>query len=256
MATSAELAGQIAEYDRNKVTSTDALNEALGQFGVPEIRKTVGGLRTTISNTTNALKNVDPSVTGRTQGSLVTEAQRQKQVSNERAPIAGQLGEQTSALTDQDRSLQEALGQATTQSTNKVNDYVRGRQNLQSQYDTTYQREQAEAEAQRQREAEAQRRAEADREYNYRAQQDAISNRLASSKGSSSAAAPQQSLQSVISGGLAGATGSDGKVSPKTWNQAYQKWVGEGRNGMEFINSFGNFVNKSHIKDYLGPWKG
>ena len=153
MATSADLAAQIRQYDSNKVTSTDALNEALAQYGVPEIRKTVGGLRTTITNTTNALNNVDPSVTGRTQGSLVTEAQRQKQVANERAPIAGQLTSQGQTLGDQERILQDSLGQATTQASNKVNDYVRGRTTLQSQYDDAFKSEQAAMEAEARRQA-------------------------------------------------------------------------------------------------------
>jgi hypothetical protein len=66
---SATLARKLADYDANPVTSANALNEALGKYGVPEIRNTVSGLRTTVANTTNALNNVDPSVTGRTSGS-------------------------------------------------------------------------------------------------------------------------------------------------------------------------------------------
>jgi hypothetical protein len=63
---SAALAAKLASYDATPVTSASALNEALGQFGVPEIRNTVSGLRTTVANTTNSLNAVDPSVTGRT----------------------------------------------------------------------------------------------------------------------------------------------------------------------------------------------
>jgi uncharacterized small protein (DUF1192 family) len=151
---SATLAGQIADYDtKNKVTSADALNEALGKYGVPEIRNRVSGLRTTLANTESALNSVDPSVTGRTQGSLVTEAQRQRQVVNERAPIAQQYGDQERALGVESGNLADANTQATSYATNRVNDYVTGRGALQSQYDTAYKREQdaiANALAQRQ----------------------------------------------------------------------------------------------------------
>lgn len=136
------LAGKIAAYDANPVTSASALNEALGQFGVPEIRNTVSGLRTTVANTTNALSNVDPSVTGRTSGSLVTEAQRQKQVANERAPIAEQLTSQTGALNTQDQALRDALSQATSVANNKVQDYNAGRTALTNEYDIAHTREQ------------------------------------------------------------------------------------------------------------------
>jgi acetyl/propionyl-CoA carboxylase alpha subunit len=146
---SAALAAKLASYDATPVTSASALNEALGQFGVPEIRNTVSGLRTTVANTTNSLNAVDPSVTGRTQGSLVTEAQRQRQVSNERAPIADQLTSQTGALTEQQQALKDALDQATTTASGKVNDYNQGRSALQGEYDIAYKREQDTAAASR-----------------------------------------------------------------------------------------------------------
>jgi hypothetical protein len=74
-------------------------------LGVPEIRNNVAGLRTTVANTTNALNNVDPSVTGRTSGSLVTEAQRQRLVNMERAPIASELQNESGNLNTQNQIL-------------------------------------------------------------------------------------------------------------------------------------------------------
>lgn len=150
---SGTIAKQLQEYDAKRVTSADAINEALKQFGVPEIRNTVSGLRTTVANTTNALKNVDPSVTGRTSGSLVTEAQRQRQVVNERTPIAEQLGQQTGALGTQEQTLRDSLDQANTLASGRVRDWETGRTALQSRYDTAYKREQDAAEAARQQAA-------------------------------------------------------------------------------------------------------
>lgn len=141
-ATSADIASKLASYDAKPVTSTDALNSALTQYGVPEIRQTVSGLRTTLANTQNAYNAVDPSVTGRTQGSLVTEAQRSKQVANERAPIAANITSQSQALNQNQSDLTDALGQAQTRASNQVNDYNAGRAALESQYQNVYKSEQ------------------------------------------------------------------------------------------------------------------
>lgn len=139
---STAIANQIAEYDKNRKSSTDVLNQAMSQYGIPEIRSRVAGLRTTLSNTENALNNVDPSVTGRTQGSLVTEAQRQHQVADERAPIADQYGQQSRALATESANQSDALSAAKLLAENQINDYNTGRSALQSRYDTTYKREQ------------------------------------------------------------------------------------------------------------------
>lgn len=139
---SGALAQQLASYDANRKNSVDVLNSAMSQYGVPEIRSRVAGLRTTLTNTENALNNVDPSVTGRTQGSLVTEAQRQKQVTNERAPIAQQYGQQQGALSNESASLTDSLNSAKTLADSQINDYNAGRTALQSEYDAKYQREQ------------------------------------------------------------------------------------------------------------------
>ena len=214
MATSAQLANDIATYDKNRVTSADALNQALGQYGVPEIRKTVSGLRTSVDNTTNALNAVDPSVTGRTQGSLVTEAQRQRQVANERAPIAGQLDTQGRNLSTQQQSLQDALGMATTQASNRVNDYNTGRSALQSQYESTFQREQAAA-------------AEAARQAAFAEQQRQFNEQLRASQAASRAAASSGY-------GLGGGGGST--AAPSIQDQAYknvQSFLAQGRKAAE-----------------------
>jgi len=229
---SATLAKQIASYDAAPVTSTSALNEALGQFGVPEIRKTVSGLRSTVANTSAALDNVDPSVTGRTQGSLVTEAQRQKQVANERAPIAGQLTKFSGALNDNERALQDALGQATTVANNRVADYTRGRDALQSQYDTTYKREQDAAAA----------------EANRQALQ--LQRQQSSSKASSSTSSPANisSAAATIDSALKTKLGRDGFASPYDYNAAKSAWASDGFDVARFDAIFGKYKNPKQPK--------
>lgn len=238
------LAQQIADYDTKRVTSTDAMNQALAQYGVPEIRNTVSGLRTTIANTTNALKAVDPSVTGRTQGSLVTEAQRQKQVANERAPIAEQLGTQTGALNEQQTSLNDALGQATTLANNRVNDWNTGRQALQSRYDMSYKAEQDAAQAEAARQAAIREQQNADRQY-------ALASR---NSGGSSLNPAQVKLQAgqAISSQLASKTGRDGYVSNETWAGALNDAVANGFTVREFFQKYSQFVNPEYKTSYAG----
>lgn len=242
MPNAAELAGQIAEYDKNKVTSVDAMNEALKQYGVPEIRQTVSGLRTTLANTQNAYNAVDPSVTGRTQGSLVTEAQRQKQVSNERAPIAGQISDQGRMLGDNEKTLQDALGQANTTATNRVNDYVRGREALQSQYDTTYRAEKDAAD-----------RAEAIRQFN---ESQATSRGSASyGGGGGSAKAPTKADVSahIVSAFTSPQNrGKDGYVGNGTWAAALNDWQAIGGSVREFYHLYDRFVNPKFKTSYAG----
>jgi hypothetical protein len=230
---STAIAQKLTDYNAKPVTSTDALNEALGQFGVPEIRNTVSGLRTTVANTTNALNAVDPSVTGRTQGSLVTEAQRAKQVNNERAPIAEQLTSQTGALGTQDQALRDALSQATTQAGNKVHDYESGRTALQGQYDTTYKREQDAAT----RAAEAAAAAENSRQFN-------VSNatKIATSA-SGSTKMSQQDVTAAIRQGLESVKGRDNHVAPADLARAYKDWMSSGLSDATFWKNFQGYWN-------------
>lgn len=134
MQPSADIYKQLTDYDANRKSSVDVLNEAMSKYGVPEIRSRVSGLRTTLSNTESALNAVDPSVTGRTQGSLVTEAQRSKQVANERAPITEQYGQQSRALGNESANLSDQLQAAQLLAQNNISDYDKGRSALADRY--------------------------------------------------------------------------------------------------------------------------
>lgn len=152
--TSAALATQLSALDANKQSSADILNGAMAKYGVGDIQNRVSGLRTTLSNTETALNNVDPSVTGRTSNSLVTEAQRQRMVNQERAPIAAQYGDQTRALSNESANLGEAQKQANVFANGQISDNTNNRNNLQSEYNNATARE-----------AEATRQAQADRAF-------------------------------------------------------------------------------------------
>ncbi len=247
---SADIANQIVAYDKNKVTSEGALNDALKEYGIPEIRQNVAGLRTTVANTTAALNNVDPSVTGRTQGSLVTEAQRQRQVVNERAPIAGQLTTFGGQLGDQERTLAENTGLATTKATNRVNDYTTGRLALQSQYDNEYKREQDTAS----REAERQAFAESQRQFNEGQLTTRNAARYSGSGGSKASAGEQkQAAQQAITAGLAKNSGKDGFVSRASFGAALNDFQAAGLGDVrKFWQAFGRYVNPKTKSQYPG----
>lgn len=190
---SATLAKQIQDYDSKRKSSADLLNEALAEKGVPEIRDRVANLRTTLTNTENALNAVDPSVTGRTSRSLVTEAQRQRMVANERQPLAQQYGEQERAFGNESSNLTTMETAARQIAEGRINDYTVGRQALQSQYDVALARE-----------LEQRRREEADRAYQLQQQQLAEAKRQATAAstgyslgGGYSPAAPQSSGNTV-----------------------------------------------------------
>jgi uncharacterized small protein (DUF1192 family) len=168
MENSQQLAQQLADYDSKRKSSADVLNEAMGKYGIPEIRSRVAGLRTTLTNTENALNAVDPSVTGRTQGSLVTEAQRQKQVANERAPIAEQYGSLSRSLGDAQSNLSDQERAAQMLAEGQLNDYSAGREALSTRYNLALGRE-----------TEDRRRLEADRAFQLEQQRAADARRAA-----------------------------------------------------------------------------
>lgn len=125
------------------------------QLGVKEAQDTLLGLRGAINNTTKLLKQVAPSVMGRTANSLVTNAQATKQISNEQAPISQNLTEQGTQYSQAG----EDFNRLNQQATEAASGVYQGQQDklsyLQNIYNSLYQREQA---------AEAARRAEQDRQ--------------------------------------------------------------------------------------------
>jgi len=147
----AQLQGQQAQAQN----PNDILSSQRQQLGVQSAQDTVTGLRGAINNTTKLLKQVAPSVMGRTGSSLVTNAQATKQIANEQAPISQSLTEQGSQYTQaaQDLSeLQQRAQEAASGIYQGQQDKLSYAQNL---YNTLYQRE-ADAEKARQAELDRQ----------------------------------------------------------------------------------------------------
>lgn len=125
------------------------------QLGVDKAQQTVTGLRGAINNTTKLLKQVAPSVMGRTGSSLVTNAQATGQIANEQRPIAQNLSDQGAAYNEANTDL-STLNQRAQEAASGIyagqQDKLSYAQNL---YNTLYQKE---------RDVEAARQAELDRQ--------------------------------------------------------------------------------------------
>lgn len=129
------------EYQKGMANPLDLYNKQVQELGVGDVRGRVSSLNQTLLNTENALNQVDPSVTGRTQGSLVTEAQRQRLVNLERQPLTTQYGQQARQLETQQGQLRDLLGQASQQSGLQYQGQQQQLQNLANQYNMAFERE-------------------------------------------------------------------------------------------------------------------
>lgn len=143
---------KLQEARSTQQSASDIYAKQEQELGLPGARQDVQTKRDIVRTTEDALRGVESSVTGRTQGSLVTEAQRRRLAALEREPIATQLTDQQGALSEQQGIYQDLLGQAGTRSGlqyQSQQDRIKG---YETDYNLALQAEQ-EAEARRQFEA-------------------------------------------------------------------------------------------------------
>lgn len=203
-ANSAEALSRLQETQATSQDPNTILSGQRQQLGADAARDTVTGLRGAINNTTQLLKQVAPSVMGRTASSLVTNAQATRQIGNEQAPIAANLAEQGADYNEastNSRDLEERAQTAANGIYGGQQDKLSYAQNL---YNTLYQKE---------RDAEAARQAELARQEQIRqfnANQsaasrdpiaDALRDWMASQGGGNNAASAKPSLDSIFGGG-------------------------------------------------------
>ena len=143
---------QLRSFQGSRRKSTDVLRESENRLGLPQATQRQQGLRTAITNTENLIKAVEPSVSGRTGGSLVTEAQKTRLVGMERAPLDTAFGEQNRALEGENAMANELQRRALQESQLQIAEDDRQEQGMSGLYSTLYQREQdAQAKAERDR---------------------------------------------------------------------------------------------------------
>lgn len=184
--TSQAALAQLQQTQSQSQDPNTILSNQRQQLGVQGAQDTVTGLRGAINNTTKLLKQVAPSVMGRTGNSLVTNAQATRQIGNEQAPIQQTLTDQGTQLGQDQQDLADLNSKAQEAATGIYQgqqDKISYAQNL---YNTLYQKEKdaqaaAQAEADRQeqirqfnaqQEAAQRAAAAADRQFNYGVSQD------------------------------------------------------------------------------------
>lgn len=112
--TSQQALGNLNSYSGQMKQPQDIYNTQSQSLGVPQAQQQVSGLRQAITNTTNLLNQVAPSVYGRTGGSLVTDAQATRQIGNEQAPINQQLNTEGQQYTGANADLTNLLSKVDT----------------------------------------------------------------------------------------------------------------------------------------------
>lgn len=104
----------------------DLLQQREQALGIPAAQQQVSGLRSAITNTTNLLNKIAPSVEGRTANSLVTSAQANRMIQNESAPVQQQL----STLGTQEQNAQSALSNLMSQANSEATMQSTGQQDV------------------------------------------------------------------------------------------------------------------------------
>lgn len=113
--TSQAALANLQSYQAGSKTPDQLTQDANKQYGVDAAGQQVSGLRQAISKTTGLLKQVAPSVYGRTQNSLVTNAQATRQIGNETAPIQQDLQNLGTQYSDASSDYDKATSQASQQ---------------------------------------------------------------------------------------------------------------------------------------------
>lgn len=234
---------QYTQAAQSQESPDQIYSETSGSLGVPQAQQQVSGLRQAITNTTNLLNNVAPSVYGRTQNSLETSAQAGREIQNESAPIQSTLSKQGSDLTNDQSNLSGLLSQASTLAGLKQQGQSDKLTNLEDIYKALYGQEQDKAAAD-----------EKAREFNASLTASSSSGGSSGGGGGGSAQSAAQAKQQAVSttyNNLYSMIGGDNHVGPGTWAKALAEWNNEGYSTTDFVKQFQQFINP-HTGTYVG----
>lgn len=202
---------ELNQFRSTRRPAQDYYSQAQQELGTGAAQQRAQELRGLIRGTEQALRGVESSVAGRTQGSLVSESQRSALANLERKPLGEQFREQQGALSEQDALYQNLLGEAGRRAGFAYQSDADRESALQQQYNTLFTREEAERQA-----AEERRRFEEQlrfsREQEGRLSREAAATRAASQSGQYDIAKILEGLRS----GQSGATGQGPTVVRKT----------------------------------------
>lgn len=207
--TSSQALSNLQSFQSGMQKPEDILNSQEQQLGVPQATQQVQGLRQAIQNTTSVLNNVAPSVYGRTQNSLETNAQANANIANEQAPVSANLSKENTDYGNQESDLQNLLGRAGTLAGLQTQGQDSQLSYLQNIYNDLFGSEQAKQAS----DLEQQKLAEQAREAN-----------LSASSSASSASGNNAYLASLL-GGSSGSTNSSTSVAQLSPQDAAYKDV-------------------------------
>lgn len=238
--SSADIANELANFDKTAKNPLDIYNEALSSLGISDARTRVTNLRGELLNTENALNAVEGDVTARTSEGMVSEAQRRSLVSVNQAPISAKLG----VIGKNYDSAQQSVNDITREGTTKADLLYKGQQDSRSSIVTRYDMAlKGEQEAEQKRQFEETQRLQRE--------QLAASERSSVRSSGGSGGSSQPSNQELFASALAAKTGKDGKVSPGTYNSLKKQWVSAGYGDYKsFHDRFWKFANQAHWWDY------
>lgn len=140
--TSADALSQLQTAQGSAKGANDFVSEQNKALGVDQAQQQVSGLRQAITNTTNLLNSVAPSVMGRTGNSLVTSAQAGRQIQNEQAPLNTTLGQQNQDYTAANSDLTSLSGKASALASGEYQSQQDKLANYQNIYNALYKQEQ------------------------------------------------------------------------------------------------------------------
>lgn len=214
---STEALSELRAFQGSRRKSQDVLRESEERLGLPSASQRQAGLRAAITNTENLIRSVEPSVSGRTSGSLVTEAQKTRLVGQERAPLDDSFREQSRAFEGETANINELKRQSLTDAQLALAEDETKERTLSGLYEALYKREQDEV-ARQERE-----RLFAEQQRQFNEQQRAA--RAASAGGNS--------LAKLLAGGGGGGTTTDAAQSPLKATAAQQVNAMLSRRGSE-----------------------
>src|SRR5690606_30305321 len=111
MDSSANYLKQYQDFTNNRLTPEAYVKKYSAELGADKAKESVAAARGVVRSTQDTLKAVPDSVSGRTSGSLVTDAQRSRLVRNEVAPLNEALAGQSEAYNDANVDYKDILSQ-------------------------------------------------------------------------------------------------------------------------------------------------
>lgn len=242
------LAGQISALDQG-YNPTDVYNKITTQLGIPDARTRVQALQSNLLDTENAIRAVDPNVTARTSGSLVTEAQRGRVVNMEKAPLTDTYSQQNQSYGKEQGLLAELSGQATTQAGLAESSYKNKRQSLADQLTLALKQEE-----------DARARAESDRNFAENQRQFNVGNstKLATSGSGGAQVNPGQDFLNYIAGQFKANGGAgNSKTSRQTQDAWVNAWFAQNKVPNDARQSYWNLINKTYNRsdDPTKDWR-